>query len=128
VAKNAHPQATIDWASAEVRGGDLTVALEGEPNAAWGERVQAIVERLDRPASGWGAVKVGKAKVRVEAIAAGAEEDLRHLLDGAVQQANADFAPEGEAGDDDERSEADSAMTEAFRSFSAEPPEGREQD
>jgi hypothetical protein len=122
VAKNAHPQATIDWASAEVSGGDLTVALEGEPNAAWGERVQAIVERLDRPASGWGAVKVGKAKVRVEAIAAGAEEDLRHLLDGAVQQANADFAPEADD-DEGEASEADAAMTETFRSFAGEAPD-----
>jgi hypothetical protein len=125
VAKNAHPQATIDWASAEVRGGDLTVALEGEPNAAWGERVQAIVERLDRPASGWGAVKVGKAKVRVEAIAAGAEEDLRHLLDGAVQQANADFAPEADD-DEGEASEADAAMTERFRSFAGEAPDDDE--
>jgi hypothetical protein len=125
VAKNAHPQATIDWASAEVRGGDLTVALEGEPNAAWGERVQAIVERLDRPASGWGAVKVGKAKVRVEAIAAGAEEDLRHLLDGAVQQANADFAPEADD-DEGEASEADAAMTETFRSFAGDAPDDDE--
>jgi hypothetical protein len=125
VAKNAHPQATIDWASAEVNGGDLTVALDGEPNAAWGERVQAIVERLDRPASAWGAVKVGKAKVRVEAIAAGAEKDLRHLLDGAVQQANADFAPEVED-DEGEASEADAAMTETFRSFAGEPPDDDE--
>ena len=125
MAKNAHPQATIDWASAEVKGGDLTVALEGEPTAAWGERVQAIVERLDRPASGWGAVKVGKAKVRVEAIAAGAEEDLRHLLDGAVQQANADFAPEAED-DEGEASEADATMTETFRSFAGEAPDDDE--
>jgi hypothetical protein len=122
VAKNAHPQATIDWASAEVKGGDLTVTLEGEPNAAWGERVQAIVERLDRPGSAWGAVKVGKAKVQVAAIAAGAEEDLRHVLDGAVQQANADFAPEAED-DGGEASEADAAMTETFRSFAGEVPD-----
>ena len=125
MAKNPHPQATIDWASAEVKGGDLTVALDGEPNAAWRERVQAIVERLDRSGSGWGAVKVGKAKVQVEAIAAGAEEDLRHLLDGAVQQANADFAPEAEDGEG-EASEEDAAMTETFRSFAGDAPDGDE--
>jgi hypothetical protein len=121
VAKDAHPQASIDWASAAVKGGDLTVELAGEPNAEWAKRVQATVERLDRPATAWGATKVTKTTVTVEAVTAGAEEELRHLLDGAVQQANADFAPEDEGGDEDERSEADSAMTETFRSFSDEP-------
>jgi hypothetical protein len=122
VAKSEHPQASIDWASAEVRGGELTVALVGEANAEWAERVQAVVERLDRPGSAWGATKVTKAKVTVEAVAAGAEEDLRHLLDGAVQQANADYAPEAPDGTRDEPSEEDSAMTEAFRSFAADEP------
>jgi hypothetical protein len=122
VAKSEHPQASIDWASAEVRGGELTVALVGEANAEWAERVQAVVERLDRPGSAWGATKVTKAKVTVEAVAAGAEEDLRHLLDGAVQQANADYAPEAPDGSDDEPSEEDSAMTEAFRSFAPDEP------
>jgi len=121
VAKSEHPQASIDWASAEVRGGDLTVALAGEANAKWAERVQAVVERLERPGSAWGATKVTKAKVTVEAVGAGAEEDLRHLLDSAVQQANADFAPEEKDDAGDEASEADAAMTEAFRSFADAP-------
>jgi hypothetical protein len=119
MAKDDHPQATIDWGSAVVKDGDLTVDLTGEPNADWAGRVQAVLERLERPGSAWGATKVTKARIRVSAVAAGAEEDLRHLLDGAVQQANADFAPEEDDGAD-ERSEADIAMTEAFRSFSGE--------
>jgi hypothetical protein len=122
VAKNAHPQASIDWGSAEVRGGDLTVALAGEANADWAQRVQAIVERLDQTGSAWGATKVTDAMVTVEAVSAGAEEDLRHLLDGAVQQANADFAPETPDDAGDEPSEDDSAMTEAFRSFAQDEP------
>ena len=121
MAKDEHPQASIDWASAEVSGGDLSVALAGEANAKWAERVQAIVERLDRPGSAWGATKVTKAKVTVEAVSAGAEEDLLHVLDGAVQQANADFAPEEPDDAGDGPSEEDSAMTDAFRSF-ADPP------
>ena len=121
MAKNKHPQASIDWASAEVRGGELSVALAGEGNAEWAERVQAVVERLDRPGSAWGATKVTKAKVTVEAVSPGAEEDLRHLLDGAVQQANADFAPEVQDDAGDGPSEEDSAMTDAFRSFADEP-------
>jgi hypothetical protein len=127
VAKNEHPQASIDWASAEVRGGELTVELAGEANAEWAERVQAIVERLDRPGSGWGTAKVSKSTVKVEDVTAGAEEDLRHLLDGAVQQANADYAPEPEPEDSDEGpSETDAAMTEAFRSFADAAPEAGE--
>ena len=121
MAKNRHPQASIDWASAEVRGGDLSVALAGEVNAEWADRVQAVVERLDRPGSAWGATKVTKAKVTVEAVSPGAEQDLRHLLDGAVQQANADFAPEVQDDAGDGPSEEDSAMTDAFRSFADEP-------
>ena len=118
VARNEHPQASIDWASAEVSGGELTVALEGDANADWAARAQAVVERLERPSSGWGATKVTKAKIAVKDVTAGAEDDLRLLLDGAVQQANADFAPEDEDGDDGP-SEADAAMTEAFRAFAA---------
>ena len=121
MAKNKHPQGSIDWASAEVRGGELSVALAGEGNAEWAERVQAVVERLDRPGSAWGATKVTKAKVTVEAVSPGAEEDLRHLLDGAVQQANADFAPDVQDDAGDGPSEEDSAMTDAFRSFADEP-------
>ena len=117
MAKNEHPQASIDWASAEVRGGELSVALAGKANAEWAERVQAVIERLDRPGSAWGATKVTNAKVTVEAVDTGAEQDLRHLLDGAVQQANADFAPEVQDDAGDEPSEEDSAMTDAFRSF-----------
>ena len=121
MAKNKHPHASIDWASAEVRGGDLSVALAGEGDAEWAERVQAVVERLDRPGRAWGATKVTKTKVTVEAVSPGAEQDLRHLLDGAVQQANADFAPEVQDDAGDGPSEQDSAMTDAFRSFADEP-------
>ncbi len=106
------------------------MALTAEPNGAWAKRAQAVVERLQRPASGWGATKVSKARIRVQDVAAGAEDDLRHVLDGAVQQANADYAPPEEAddADDGERSEADGAMTEAFRSFADDGPEGDEPD
>jgi hypothetical protein len=130
VPQEDHPQASIDWASAEVEDGQLTVALSGEPNAAWAKRAQAVVERLQRPGSGWGAVKVAKGRIRVKDVAAGAEEDLRHVLDGAVQQANADYAPSEQADDEDdgERSDADGAMTEAFRSFADEAPEDGAQD
>jgi len=120
MAKDDHPQASIDWASAAVKDGELTVALAGEPSTEWAQRAQAVLERLD-PVGSSGAVKVTKARIQVKAVTAGAEDDLRHLLEGAVQQANADFAPPEES--HGELSEADSAMTEAFRSFSDETSE-----
>jgi hypothetical protein len=124
VAKHDHPQASIDWASAAVKDGDLTVALTGEPSKEWAQRVQAILERLERPGSGWAATKVTKTRVQVTAVTAGSEGDLRHLLDSAVQQANADFAAPEERGDaGGELSEADGAMTEAFRAFADAAPE-----
>jgi hypothetical protein len=125
VAKHEHPRASIDWATAEVQGGALSVELAGEPNSEWAKRAQVVVERLERSGSAWGAVKITKAAVTVEAVPAGAEEDLRHLLDGAVQQANADFAPEADD-DEGEASEADAAMTETFRSFAGEAPDDDE--
>lgn len=42
-----------------------------------------------------------------------AEADLRHLLESAVLQANTAFDDDDEP--DDERSEADEQMTDAFR-------------
>jgi hypothetical protein len=122
VAKDDHPQASIDWASAAVKDGDLIVALAGDPSTEWARRVQAVLERLAPAGSSAGAAEVTETRIEVKAVIAGAEDDLRHLLESAVQQANADFAP-AEESDHDEPSEADSAITEAFRSFADEPPE-----
>src|SRR5262245_28756666 len=93
--------AAIDWSTASVQDGDLTVELAGETSKAWAERLGDVIERLDRPGRGWQAVKVTRKRVKVAAVAAGSEEDLRHLLDSAAQQVNADFAePDEDHGDD----------------------------
>jgi hypothetical protein len=109
----------IDWTTASVRDGRLTVEIVGEPGRTWSTRVVEIAERLDRPGSAWGAIAVKKASLQVEGVAEGAEADLRHLLESAVLQANAEFAPEEEDRDrdEDEGSEQDRAMTAAFRGF-----------
>jgi hypothetical protein len=114
------PHGEIDWATAAVRDGRLTVEITGEPGEAWSDRVEEIVERLDRPGSAWGETSVKKATVRVKDVGEGAETDLRHLLESAVLQANAEFAPDDEDGDDDDAgSDEDRAMTAAFRAFAA---------
>ena len=82
----------IDWSTAEVAGGKLTVAVAGEPSKPWAERVAAIIDRL-QPSGGW-SVKASAKAFKVEGIEPGSESDVRHLLEGAVLQANADFAPQ----------------------------------
>ena len=124
MAKDPHPHGELDWASASVKDGELSVDVAGTPNAEWTRGLESIVERLYRPGSGWGEVKLAKATVRVASVSPGSEADLRHFLDSAVLQANTNFAPgeEDDAGDDDNgRSEEDREMTDAFRSFSTDP-------
>jgi hypothetical protein len=109
----------IDWGAAEVDGGTLTVPYDGTPPADFKAQLTDVVERL-RGGGGWGDIKVGKSKLRVADVRDGAESDLRHFLESAVQQANANLADDDE--DDEpasggERSEADDRMTERFRAF-----------
>jgi hypothetical protein len=117
----ADDEVTIDWGQASVDDGRLTVPLAGTPPAGFKSALAHVVERLERGGSGWGAIKVGKGRLRVDDVTAGSEADLRHFLEAAVLQANADVRSEDE--DDDEadasgeRSEGDQTMTDAFRGF-----------
>ncbi|MEA2253095.1 MAG: hypothetical protein QOG70_3337 [Solirubrobacteraceae bacterium] len=117
VAKQRNPQAEIDWASASVSDGDLTVGLAGDATSDWTDRLEGVIERLQRSGSGWGATKASRKELRVASVAPGSEADLRHFLDSAVLQVNADFAPPEDEGDGDGASEADSEMRAVFRSF-----------
>lgn len=109
----------IDWGSASVDDGTLKVRYTRKPPGEWIERIEGVVGRLSRGGSAWGEIKVSKKHVRVAAVTAGSEADLRHLLDSAALQAGAATVLSDE--DDDEpaakRSEADQRMTDAFRAF-----------
>jgi hypothetical protein len=107
----------IDWSSAEVADGRLTVAVGGRHSAAWTERLEQVLERLGRDGNRWGEIEVGKKKLRVDSVERGAEADLRHFLESAVLQANADVPPKARKDAGAERTEADQAMTDTFRSF-----------
>jgi hypothetical protein len=107
----------IDWASATVDDGQLAVALDGKASQEWTDRVEGVLDRL-HTGGGWGAIKVGKKKLTVDDVTDGSESDLRHLLESAVLQANADLAEPPEDGSGDgERSDEDERMTDAFRAF-----------
>jgi hypothetical protein len=111
--------AGIDWSGASVDGGRLTLPFDAKAPAEFKAGLIEVIERLDRGGSGWGDVKVTRSGLRVADVAEGAESDLRHFLEAAVLQANANLGTEedGEPAPDDQRSETDERMTATFRGF-----------
>jgi hypothetical protein len=121
---------TLNWSSAAVADGELVVGIEGELPKGWKAAFEATAQMLGH--GDWKAT-VKKGLVHVGGVRPGDEDRLRHFLEGAVQQANAD-APEPEDDDahDEDAAESDSEsdtpsesatdpdaeMTERFRSFS----------
>ena len=102
----------IEWSSAEVSDGTLTVALSEKTSKEWRERFTGVLERL-----GGDGIEVKKEKVVVSGVEPGKEGDVRHLLESAVLQANADLAPDEESDDADQPSDEDRDMTKIFRAF-----------
>ena len=112
----------IDWKAADVRDGRLRVPLSEGAHKEWVAALERVVERLERPGSGWGAVSASREGLEVADVAEGEESSLRHFLESALLQANtvAGGDPEDDDGGDDaeeERSDPDRRMTERFRAF-----------
>ena len=114
---------TLNWATAEVQDGKLTVDLEGEVPSGWKKRFQTTVRLLG--GGNWGEIACKKQTVRVTEVQPGDEEKLRHFLESAVDQANAGNEPSESSSADAPREDApsegdgpDAAMTDQFRSFS----------
>ena len=109
-------QREIDWTTAEVHDGNLTVDVDGKAKKDWARRFRAVVGRLDRAGHEWGEISIAKETITVTEVEPGSENDLRHLLEATVQQVNADLdeSPAAAPAPDDG---ADEQMTEAFRDF-----------
>ena len=124
----------IDWGSAEVENGRLTVPFTGTPTTDFKAQVADVIERL-RDGGGWGEIKVSKSKLRV-ATCRGAESpaDVRRLRtasEGAEARPaarssrarrpagrNANWPPTRTSrSSGSERSEADEGTTATFRGF-----------
>jgi hypothetical protein len=114
-------QRQIDWASAEIEDRALTVGLTGSAGKGWGKRFKGVLGLLGQNAGGWGEITVRKDTIEVADVQEGSEGDLRHLLESARLQVNADFEPnpepdESEAERDPERT-IDQGMSDTFRGF-----------
>lgn len=107
----------IEWASAKVEDGRLSVLLSSSLPKGWGKRFESVVAQLGNHGRGWGEVSLGKRKLHVEGLTPGTEEDLRHFLEAAVLQANAAAGLEPDEDEDEEPSGPDDEMTAVFRSF-----------
>jgi hypothetical protein len=118
---------TIDWASAEVHDGDVSVELSGKNSKEWRERFDTVLRLLGPSGGGWGEVKLTKGSIRVKSLQPQAEGDLRHFLESLVVQVNAELLDEPHEGngEDDEDSAGsldrgailDAEMTATLRSF-----------
>jgi hypothetical protein len=118
-------QASLKWASANVKNAKLTVELEGEIPRGWRQSFETTA-RLLGSSGEWGDVSVGKKgkTVSVSDVTEGSEAKLRHYLESVVEQANAAHPPqepEDEEADEDTEDRdddgADAQMAERFRSF-----------
>jgi hypothetical protein len=119
------PQASLNWATANVKNAKLTVELEGELPSGWKGSFETTARLLGGP-SGWGDVSLNRKRktVSVSDVAEGTEERLRHYLESVVEQANAAHPseqPEAEEAEEDSEAGgddgADAQMSDRFRSF-----------
>lgn len=111
----------IDWASAEVRAGVLTVRLSGSASKA-SKDFEGVLRLLDQGHGGWGKVSLAKKAIEVAALQPGSESQLHHFLESVVVQVNAELVPAAEQPEEDPtpsdpREQADREMTEALRAF-----------
>src|ERR1700760_1100093 len=101
---------TLEWSAAAVQDGRLRVEIVGDRPKGWKTTFLQTVKLLG--GGSWGPVSVKSGTVRVEDVPEGAEDELRHFLEAAVQQANAthvepDEDSDGESDEPEEQHEGD---------------------
>jgi hypothetical protein len=111
----------IDWGSADVHDGSLTVALTGRSSKAWRTRFEAVHALLEHSEGDWGVVGLTRKAIEVDGVREGSEEALRHFLESIVLQANAEFESD-DGGEDvltgtDPQLASDRKMAATFRGF-----------
>ena len=133
-------QLQLDWSTAQVSDGDLTVELSGKPPKEWRSTFQrtAVLLGADR----WKVDLDAKQRsVHVASVRAGDEDRVRQFLEGAVLEANATLVSEQElfenepAEEDEHEPDSDEPerpndeeLTERFREFGGEQAEGDDEE
>jgi hypothetical protein len=112
----------IEWSSAQLDGGNLSVELSGRSSKGWRLSFESVVALLATGQDEWGKISVRKDSLLVADVRPGSESALRTLLEGAVLQANHDTQPRREPREDAQDAaggepDADARMTAAFRAF-----------
>lgn len=121
-------QTQLDWSTAEVHDGTLTINLDGKPPKEWIARFKTTVRLLNH--GSWEKVELKKGKITVKTITVGDEDRVRHFLESAVLEADTVLAPdESDADADDDAEDNDDAastqdgpdveLTERFRAFAS---------
>jgi hypothetical protein len=80
----------LDWASAEMSSGRLTLSILGDISADWVQRFTGHLQ-LDPSPDQWGQIEVTDEHVTVESVQPGAAENLHRALEHAVSQTNSAF-------------------------------------
>jgi hypothetical protein len=129
-------QLKLDWETAEVSDGSLTVGLSDKPPKQWRNAFETTATLLNN--GSWTvSLDAQKRSVQVTPVEQGDEERVREFVEGAVLQANSTLVSEPELfglerTDDDEdeedatsESEAsgssrDEELTQRFRAFAGE--------
>jgi hypothetical protein len=114
-------EVSLNWSSAKVRDGRLTVELAGERPRGWKKSFEKTV-RLLGAGGNWDEVQVKKGQVELTSMTPGDEEKVRHFLDSVVTQANAAHRPseidsDAPALQSPDESGPDAEMTARFRAF-----------
>jgi hypothetical protein len=115
----------IDWGSAEIQDGELTVELVGDAVKGWVKDFKVVLALLEHNSHTWGTISLVKGTIKVAGVRDGSEGALRHFLESVVLQVNSDLDLHCEVADrQDERAgsgerqrSAEREMAATFRSF-----------
>ena len=78
---------TLDWSTAEVSDGELTVALTAKPPKHWRDAFERTAALLG--AGNWDvSIRPKKGLVQIASVRPGDEERVRQFVEGAVLEAN----------------------------------------
>lgn len=108
----------IDWGSARVRDGRLSVKLSGSSSSDWKRHFESVLALLGARNGEWGDVHLTDKHIKVADLRPGTETEVRHFLESIVVQANSDCEPDAPKREDKgEHAAADERMTTVFRGF-----------